>query len=524
VTAGPVPAMLTSDPLAVPTGRAMRRWTRSCARSRSEASVWELFTDLYTAALVIAIAVSMVLSASAGLGADLAGSPTPRGDGIALPPGWIGVLLGVAAVVASVGVMARLGPVAVSAPEATWWLPLASDRRSLLRAAAARWPAVALGVGSVVGLATALSLGAAAQPTRLAASAVLAGGVTCTLVLAAGLAQARPRAHRRLRLTADAALGAVPLAGVGLAVAGAATPTVPGAVVPAAAASLGCAAALGVALDRRLDRIRDVSLRERGVVAGDALDAVLLLDSRALGRALAERSEPAVRRRPRRLRWLRHVPVRLRPGAALVSSDALLLLRSTRHLVQLAVCTSLPVLAVAVPRPHPAVVGLALLAGAYAAGLAAAEGARRAAARGVLDTLLPLSETGVRRWRLTVPVLATCAWSLPVAACLAWRYGDAPGWLALALLAAPVWGAAAVRASYRPPPDFTGPLVSTPMGAVPVGVTAVVVRGPDVALVGSIPVLVAVFLAEVPGVLLAVQAVLTGAALALSARPEKRPS
>ncbi|WP_138735053.1 hypothetical protein [Modestobacter excelsi] len=58
---------------------------------------------------------------------------------------------------------------------------------------------------------------------------------------------------------------------------------------------------------------------------------------------------------------------------------------------------------------------------------------------------------------------------------------------------------------YRPDLDWSGPVLSSPMGAVPVGVSATLVRGPDVGVLGTAPVALALLLGTVPPVLVAVQ-------------------
>jgi hypothetical protein len=48
-------------------------------------------------------------------------------------------------------------------------------------------------------------------------------------------------------------------------------------------------------------------------------------------------------------------------------------------------------------------------------------------------------------------------------------------------------------------------VLSSPMGAVPVGVSATLLRGPDVGVLGTAPVALALLLGTVPPVLVAVQ-------------------
>ncbi|WP_043500531.1 hypothetical protein [Georgenia sp. SUBG003] len=87
-----------------------------------------------------------------------------------------------------------------------------------------------------------------------------------------------------------------------------------------------------------------------------------------------------------------------------------------------------------------------------------------------------------------------------------------------------MWAAGAVRAAYRPLPDFSGPLIHTPMGAFPPGMTTVFHKGPDVVVPGVIPVLVAVLVGAVSPALLAAQAVLAAVVLAVVVHPKGEPA
>jgi hypothetical protein len=503
----------------VPSGRAVRRWTSRTARQRAEGGLLTLLGEVYSAALSVAIVAAVAFGAAEEVGAaSLTAPPPPEGALVALPLGWLAVLVALAALAALTGLVLRLGPVSLSPPQSAWWLPLPVDRRSLLRPAAARWPLLAVLTGALGGTALALAL-AVREPGLLAGFALLGAGTCCTAVLAAGLSQDRPARHRRLRQAADTALAAVPLLGLALAAARPAAPVPGGAVWLAAAVALLAAAALAVALDRRTERIPHAVLRHSGSVAGSAWDAVLWMDTRALGRARTERSAQPVRSRSSRLAWLARVPRRQRAAAALVSADLLLLVRQPRRAGQLLATALLPAVVAAVPGIAPVAVAAVVVHGGYLAAVATAEGARQGQVRPVLDALLPLSAAQVRRCRLVVPVAVLLAWSLLPFAVLGQRYGQVPAWLALGALAAPVWAAAAVRAAYRPLPDFSGPPIATPMGPVPSGLGTVVSQGPDVALAGSLPVLAAFLLGDVPPAVLAAQAVAAVAALTVVARP-----
>ncbi|MFC7405482.1 DUF6297 family protein [Georgenia alba] len=500
----------------LPGGRAVRRWTRRRAWVRDPALLSDLLADVYNALLTVAIVVAMVLGGAAGLGADLAARPGAEGAGLGLRVGWLVLLGGAGAVLAVVALAARLGPVGVRPSQAAWWLPLPVERRGLLRPAAAIWPAVSAGVGTVAGLAAVLVVASGGSAPLLLAGATGGAGLAASAVLAVGLAQVTARGHRRARVLVDVLLAVVPVVGIVVASVDLPPPaSTPVVLWGTAAGAVLLAGSLAVVLDARLPRLSDAILRERGFAAGEALAATLSTDTRALGRALSAQAAPLVRRSSS-FRWLAPVPRRFAPHAALVTADALLLLRSPRHLAQLLVSACLPAVALAVPSPVPVVTVLLLVVGAYAAGLAVTEAARRAEDAPVLDALLPVGAETVRRLRLVTPSGAHLVWSLAVFALLTWRYGGAE-WLALGALGAPGWAAGAVRAAYRPPPDFSGGLVHTPMGAFPPGALSVVSKGPDVALLCAAPALLAVLTGTISPPLLWLQAALTAVALAVAA-------
>ncbi|GAA4430003.1 hypothetical protein GCM10023169_32890 [Georgenia halophila] len=507
--------------MSAPRGRDVRRWTRRRTRLRDPASPSDLLYDLYSGMLAVAISASMVLAASDRIGTDLATGPSTVGSGLGLHVTWLAVLAVLACIAAVTGLAARLGPVALSPAQTAWWLPLPVDRRGLLRPAAVLWPLAAAALGTILGTAVSLIVSA-----PLVSGAAAGAGLTTSCVLAVGLTQVSPVAHRRARLTADVALAALPVLTLVLVVLDPPVPAMPDTAMTATAVLvMVLAAALGIALDRRLGSLADSGLHERGAVAGEALGAAMSADTRALGRALSAATSPPERARTARMRWLRAVPRRLAPQAAVVTSDALLLLRSRRHLVQLVVAACLPALALSVAQPVPFVTLILLVVGAYTAALAVTEGARRAENAPMLDALLPLGAQQVRLLRLLVPSMAHAGWSVVVFAVLAWRY-TGPEWLVLGMVAAPVWAAGAVRAAYREPPDFSGGLIHTPMGAVPPGAAAAFSKGPDIAILFSAPSLVAVLIGTVSPVLIGVQAGLAVVALAIAgyASRASRPS
>lgn len=494
----------------LPTGHEIRRWTRRTSRAHSPAAPSEMLGDLYTVVIAVLMSAATVFSVSASLApAEGTQAPAPSA-GPWLDAGWLSALAVVAVVAAVVGLATRLGPLALSAAEATWWLPLAVERRTLLRPAAVRWPTVGAAIGGLAGGAAAMAAGTGS--VALAAAAIAGGAVTACLIVIAGLAQSAPALHSAIRRGADGLLTAVPAAGIALALVARPAPAPGGAPMAPAIASAGMAAVLLLVWDSRIDRIPGASLRTLGASADEALVAVLSLDPRGLGRALAARSAPA-QRRSARLRRLLRLPQSVRPAAVVVVADVLLFLRVRRYPAQVVVAACLPAMALLVAEPSRATVLASTMIGAYAAALATVDGNRRAQVVPALDTLVPIGETGLRLARLVVPVAVMSLWGLVVMVLVSWRFGEVGAHLGLGLLAAPMWAAAATRAARRPLPDFSAPLIVTPMGAIPPGLSAVIGQGPDLAVIGGIPVILALLGGTVPAPLLILQAACTAAAV-----------
>jgi hypothetical protein len=375
-------------------------------------------------------------------------------------------------------------------------------------------------LGAIGAAAIALVLGA--DVSLLAITTVLGAAITVALVVVAGLTQDWPSVQDAVRTAADAFVVLTPVTAIVFTFTGGVPPRFGGALIGAATFAVITAGALMLAWDQRLGDISGTSLRSRSAATDEVLVAVLSLDTRGLGLALAVRDDPPRRQRSSALSWLARFPVRLRPLAALVTSDLLLFLRTPRHLVQAAISICLPALALLVRRPSTGVVTATVLLGAYIAALATVEGARRAQANPAVDAALPLGQRQVRLTRLVVPTVTMALWWGLVFMLLAWRYADPTGWLVLGLLAAPMWAAAATRAAYRPPPDYSNTLIYTPFGALPQGLTGAGAQGSDLAMLGGLPLIAALTMGAVPRQLFLLQFVLTLGAVVFVARPPSR--
>lgn len=503
---------------APPSGRALRRWVVETGnRHGGQGGLSEVLGDLYYAAVTGVIGLAMALGSAQALRSALE-PPAPDGvvdgAGVASAVPWL-LLAGLGLVVSLAG---RLGPVGVGGAEATWLLGAPVDRRGLLRPAARRFPLLAGAVAAVVVGILDAGIAADRDAGHVLRTAVAGALAAVLVVLAAGVAQSAQVSRRRVALVGDLLLGVVPLVALGVTVAGGRLPTAV-AVPPVVLAVLAVVVvASALLLDGRLGALGARTLRESGSVAAQAAGALVSLDSRELGRALTDATSPSRRRRRRRFRLVHS------PAAAVLVADGLVLVRSVRHLVQVLVAAAVPVAVARTPEiAGPGMFVLVLLVVGYVAMSATGEAARRAEMQPAVDRLLPLDDRTVRRLHMVVPGVAMLVWSFAAYAAFgAWWGGGLGRWLLLGVAAAPVWAAAAVRAAFRPPPNWGGPLVSSPMGALPGGVAGVVARGPDVAFLGHVPVVVALVTGVTPPLLLAIQVAVSAVCVAVAGSTDTR--
>nr|WP_279590952.1 DUF6297 family protein [Modestobacter marinus] len=394
---------------------------------------------------------------------------------------------------------ARLGPVSATPAAAAWWLPLPAGRRGLLRGELRRAVGLAVAAALAVGVPVVLawSRTPAGVLAGLAAGALLPGAAVGVLVVrqAGGGGRWVPPvagAVTALALVGPAVAGCV-VAGLGVDLPDVAGGWLPAPVATGLLGGLLVVAVLCLALaDRRLADLSAGALRASGETAQYATASVFSLDTRELGRALG-----TTVRRPRRplaWRWVR------RPWQAVVAGDLAVLARSPWRWGQLAAGAALPVLAARTEglAELPALVAVTVALGWGTAATSLGEPSRRAVAAPAADRALPLGGAAVVWARAVVPV-AVLAGVCGVSALLVGQGAGAPAaWLALGAATAPAWAGAAVRAGYRPDLDWSGPVLASPMGAVPVGVSSTLVRGPDVGLLGTAPVALALLLGAVP--------------------------
>lgn len=496
-----------TDPDERLTGRELRRLTARVAASRADAGPGELVVDVAYAVVSVVLATGWVVGLASMLRSTLDPGRAPE-NGSVLGAPTIQALGATALLAFLLGTAVRLGPVGAGSAGVRWWVPTPADRRGLLVPSFVR--AVLLG-----GLLGAVGTAAVSVAAGLGVEAVLrataTGGAAGLLVVAvAGLAQPSRRAASALARAGDVAVAAVPVAGLTLVAAG--RTGIPAFAAPpvVAVVLLGLAALLTLRWWRGLEGLGAPVLRGQSSVADQVGGAVLSFDTRDLGRALRRAGAARVRvRRPRGFTGVRG------PFAAVVAADLLLLRRSPSALAQLVGVTALTVVAQQVPGLGAGFGLLVVLVGAgLGAAVLGAEGARTAEMAPVVDALVPLAARWTRLARTVVPALAATLCLVVGTVPLVAATGDAR-WVVLAVLTAVVQGAAAVRSAYREPPDWGGPLLATPSGGLPTGAAAVLRKGPDVAVLGAVPLGVALLVGAAGWGAVVAQALAAGVALAV---------
>ncbi|MPR00037.1 hypothetical protein GB931_19355 [Modestobacter sp. I12A-02628] len=494
----------------------MRRFTRRASAARADTSWLTLLGDLVSYVTGAAVVVAALGSTITSLREDI----RSREDTVSavLPGSVSAAVAGLVVAAALAGLLDQLGPVSATPPAAAWWLPLPAARRGLLRGELWRIGLVAVVVSVVLGLPVVLS--GARSPTvtgvllGLACAGLLGAAVTGLLAAAqgagrggrvsaaAGLVTVLAVALPALGGTAAHALGAavgdppywlelcLPSSWPVLVAGGSWWLLVPAALLAVAGLVLG---------DRGLAGLRAGVLRAGGETVQYASASVLSLDTRAIGRALAR---PVRRgRRPAAFGRVRTA------AQAVVASDLAVLTRSPWRWGQLVVGCLLPVLVARTEGlgESPPLVGIAVVLGWALAAVALGEPSRHAQAAPAADRMLPLADREVVRARAVVPLVVLVGVCGVSALLVSQGAGLPVGWLLLGAAAAPAWAGAAVRGGYRPELDWSGPVVSSPMGAVPSGVGATLVRGLDVGVVGTLPFVVALLVGEPTQLLLTVQ-------------------
>lgn len=462
--------------------RELRSQVRHWRRGRADAKLTEVLQDAYVALFSTALLGSMVVNVVLNLG-RLSDTCASRGCGAGrtvLP--WATVLAALLAVV----VLGRLfGPVYSSPAVSSWLLPSPLDRGALLRprllatlavggAAGATLTALGFALVSVVGLpllvlalvggllaAAALALLVATQAAGAPGERAAAAGQG---VVAAGL----------VGLLLALALGVVPALEPVRRLPGWAWPAVLGLAVLVAAAA-------GRAV-RRLPSMRLTALAPGGSLAPGLSGALANLDLALVHDVVLGH------------RWRRRATVVPRRGGptgplALVHRDLLRLRRSPASLLRVVAVVVVPWAAAASGAGRLSVV-VAVLVG-FLVALPLLTGLRVLTRSVAMARSLPFPPSVSRAAHLVVPLAVLTAYGLATGPATHVAGGSVRDTVLLGLAIGAGATAAAARWVTGRPPDYSRPLVSTPAGGVPTNLYGSALRGFDVVLLTSLPVLVA---------------------------------
>lgn len=506
---------------------------------------WERLGDAYisllAAGIVFAYAAGMAHAFAASLKQDIQNGVVRAGIGV-IPAESAASALVMFGMIAVLGLISRLGPVAVDGAQGFWWLSLPVSRTPYL----ARLLRQRLVTTAVYGMLLWLPIGYGTVLGGLSGGGlpgVLAGAVSLGLLfvllsLLAALAQSGNRA-RAFGVVVHAVTVVLVLAyGIDVALRSAASGSLEGfwrvlpSVLPLAAQEgqwwipvllLGLSVAGFRALRGQLQRIDRRELISRGASSAHAGAALALLDDKAFSSALrhagAKESRRAVAARERARTRGGDVFFRLLPASAvrgprtaLVRAELLVLLRTSRVWRGLLVGWAIPAAGVfAAPGGHPLVLGVLVVAGCLVAGRSAATAAAQAAGVPSLESILPLGRSVIRQLHALVAAFLLVPWAVGLAGFLGWAVAVDAASLPLVLIIGALTGtglaAGGVRLAYRPELDWGSVMVLAALGQATGPMIQHFTHGYEVMVVATVALVAAMFLSPVPPLLLLIAAV-----------------
>ncbi|MGC4746849.1 DUF6297 family protein [Micromonospora sp. DT201] len=474
--------------------RDIRRWIAGL-RARSARHGWggdDVYVVVLSALFAAAAAVASV-RAVAQLGGDAGGAD------VALL-----AATGLACGAALLWAAATAGPLGLAAPTLMWVATGPVSRRSLLLPRLV----VVLLLGAATGLLPALLVAPASTTVPAIAVVLVCGAAAGTAVTAAAACvQTIAREPASVLRAAAAITGAAALA-----VAAARTwadlgrsRLVPDPPVAVAAVLAAVAAVAVVGAVLRLDRLRLEVLYSTAASTAAVTGGIVTADPGLLVRVAEAR------------RW-RHSRLRGRLSAAtgaraLAAHDVLALVRLPGRLWLVAALVVAPALLADVSTRPTVLLGGWLGAAMLAAGQATGN-VRHETDRVTLVRLLGLTERRLVAHRAVVPSVVAALWAAATTGLLAARTGGDPiVGLALGAAAGPAIAAGALRAARRSLVRHDYPLIVTPMGVAPSGPMLWAVQGLDLAVIGTVPLLVALAANRFVWLTVLLQAVLSGAVL-----------
>ncbi len=481
-----------SDFGTIPSSRALRSWMRSTRRQHADRSFWEIFEDVYLVLFTLAMAGATGGNVVRHLNSNASGCTSVTCGQLVTAMPWIIVPLLLAT---TIRVLLAVGPVSASRATGFWLLATPLNRASLLRPAYRLVITTVALTGTVVGaviwallgapwfdvFTAALFIGAllvwAALATVWAQQAAgrtwwalrVADVLLLAAVVPAVLLAFRSGEDRFTNeiLSGSAYIDADYRTGLAALVTESQTRWLLGGV-----ALVVVAVVLAVLASRTLDRLGRVSVIAGGELLAGLAGAASSLDVSMLGDVIAGRH------------WRLKGRVRSRrgrgaDGAAIVHREFHRILRWPRRI---AVAFGLLVVPYAV---HGAGFHVLVPIAAAIAGFIAVrpmlDGLRTACRSTGLVRALGWDLRELRIVMAVVPGLFTVVW----AACAYPAIGSAASSFAVA--AAVISGT--VRQASARPPSYAGPLVTSPMGAIPPGLFSQPARGFDLLVLCLAPVL-----------------------------------
>ncbi|MEP6814205.1 MAG: DUF6297 family protein [Marmoricola sp.] len=390
-------------------------------------------------------------------------------------------LAGLGAVLLVLSVARLFGPVFASPAVGTWLLPTPVDRSAVLRPRLL-WTVLIAVVGTALVATAAASLGGFGTPELLAFTGS-AATLTVVVVALAALSQSRGGLGAQLLTMLLGlvlwvgllllAVAAVPLTG---------TPNLPTGWLVGIGVAVLLAAALLTRSLADIGRLRRVEVARGGELAPGLSGALATLDLALVYDVLLAH------------RWAGRGAVRPRRGgpggpAALVGYDLVRLTRSPQILVVLLGAVVVPYAAQTAGAGR--VVMLIAAVTGFLGGLRLLSAMRVVSRTPSLVRAMPFPVSSTRMATLVVP--ASCLLVFGLASVPALHSAVGRPWSEAVLLGIAV-GASSLAAGTRwvtgRPPDYTRPLVSTPAGGVPTNLYGSIVRGIDVLLLTTAPLLI----------------------------------
>lgn len=461
--------------------RALRGQIREWRRGRNDTPFTDVLSDAYIALFAAAMlgAMTVNLISHARSAATTACTTAACSDVRNLLP-WAFAL----GVVTLTLLLARLfGPLLVSPALGSWMLATPIDRRALLQPRLIVASLLSLGSGALLGASDFTLAGLGAGP-GIAFTGALMTASLCAVMFAA-IDQAR---EGRFTRVATWLLAAVVWMGLVLLAVDVRLPQMSPAqqVGPVAILVVVAFGVLAVALTVRsfvgLNRMHRDRLAPGGSLLSNLSGALAGLDPALMYDILLSR------------RWLDRATVRpVRGGPtgawALIWRDVIRLRRSLHTLIVLVASVVVPYVA-ATAGMDRAVTVVGALTG-FLAGLGLCSGLRVLARTPGLTRCFPMSASAVRSAGLAVPGAVLVLWGVALSPALhramapiSW---EASVWVGVAV------GLAATTAVARwvtaKPPDYSGQLLTSPMGSIPPGLLGSMFRGFDVLLLLTAPLL-----------------------------------